>query len=138
CNVQYTELNRFTYVVMMRVLNNHSITPKIPAKTLAEKAPLYSREAKKPTTDFTDKTDLIQKLSKSSVKSVVESLRQLLRDPTIASKNWVYRQYDHTVRTGTMVKPGSDAAVFFVRYANKILAASSDCNSLYCALDPRE
>jgi len=41
-----------------------------------------------------------------------EALRQLLRDPTIASKNWVYRQYDHTVRTGTIVKPGSDAAVF--------------------------
>jgi phosphoribosylformylglycinamidine synthase len=50
----------------------------------------------------------------------------------------VYRQYDHTVRTGTLVKPGSDAAVFFVRYANKILAATTDCNSLYCALDPRE
>jgi phosphoribosylformylglycinamidine synthase len=72
------------------------------------------------------------------VDFVRDSLRQLLRDPTIASKNWVYRQYDHTVRTGTMVKPGSDAAVFFVRYANKILAATSDCNSLYCALDPRE
>jgi phosphoribosylformylglycinamidine synthase len=69
---------------------------------------------------------------------VHESLRQLLRDPTIASKNWVYRQYDHTVRTGTVVKPGSDAAVYFVRYANKILAATTDCNSLYCALDPRE
>jgi phosphoribosylformylglycinamidine synthase len=65
-------------------------------------------------------------------------LRELLRDPTIASKNWVYRQYDHTVRTGTMVKPGSDAAVFLVRYANKILAATTDCNSLYCALDSRE
>ena len=36
------------------------------------------------------------------------------------------------------MKPGSDAAVFFVRYANKILAATTDCNSLYCALDPRE
>ena len=67
-----------------------------------------------------------------------EALRRLLRDPTIASKNWVYRQYDHTVRTGTIVKPGSDAAVFFVRYANKILAATTDCNSFYCALDPRE
>jgi phosphoribosylformylglycinamidine (FGAM) synthase-like enzyme len=65
-------------------------------------------------------------------------LRELLRDPTIASKNWVYRQYDHTVRTGTVVKPGSDAAVYFVRYANKILAATTDCNSLYCALDPSE
>src|SRR6202011_1910492 len=99
---------------------------------------LYSREARKPTTDHTDKTNLLQELSAKSAKSVVESLRELLRDPTIASKNWVYRQYDHTVRTGTLVKPGSDAAVYFVRYANKILAATSDCNSLYCALDPRE
>jgi phosphoribosylformylglycinamidine synthase len=81
---------------------------------------------------------LIEKISANSACSAVESLRQLLRDPTIASKNWVYRQYDHTVRTGTVVKPGSDAAVFFVRYANKILAATTDCNSLYCALDPRE
>ena len=67
-----------------------------------------------------------------------EALRQLLRDPTIASKNWVYRQYDHMVRTGTVVPPGSDAAVFRVREANKILAATTDCNSLYCRLDPRE
>ena len=49
----------------------------------------------------------------------------------------MYRQYDHTVRTGTIVKPGSDAAVFFVRYADKILAATTDCNSLYCSLHPR-
>jgi phosphoribosylformylglycinamidine synthase len=61
-----------------------------------------------------------------------------LRDPTIASKNWVYRQYDHMVRTGTVVTPGSDAAVFRIREANKILAATTDCNSLYCRLDPRE
>jgi phosphoribosylformylglycinamidine synthase len=67
-----------------------------------------------------------------------EALRQLLRDPTIASKNWIYRQYDHMVRTGTVVWPGSDAAVFRVREANKILAATTDCNSLYCRLDPRE
>src|SRR2546430_3866116 len=123
---------------MMRVRNNGSIAAEIPAKPLADGAPLYSREARKPTADHADKTDLLQKLSATSAKSAVESLRQLLRDPTIASKNWVYRQYDHTVRTGTMVKPGSDAAVFFVRYANKILAATTDCNSLYCALDPRE
>ena len=73
-----------------------------------------------------------------AVTFVRDSLRQLLRDPSIASKNWVYRQYDHMVRTGTVVWPGSDAAVFHVREANKILAATTDCNSLYCRLDPRE
>src|SRR5712664_1001264 len=134
-DVPWAEIGRVTGDGMLRVRNNGSIAAEIPAKPLAEEAPLYSREARKPTAD---KTDLLQKLSGQSAKSVVESLGQLLRDPTIASKNWVYRQYDHTVRTGTLVKPGSDAAVYFVRYANKILAATSDCNSLYCALDPRE
>src|SRR5260370_883167 len=137
-DVPWAEIGRVTDDGMMRVRNNGSIAAEIPARPLAEEAPLYSREAKKPTADHTDKTDLLQQLSAKSGKSVVDSLRELLRDPTIASKNWVYRQYDHTVRTGTMVKPGSDAAVYFVRYANKILAATSDCNSLYCALDPRE
>ena len=67
-----------------------------------------------------------------------EALLKLLAHPSVASKNWVYRQYDHMVRAGTMVLPGSDAAVFLIREANKIVAATSDCNALYCALEPRE
>src|SRR6266705_3505527 len=137
-DVPWAEIGRVTDDGMMRVRNNGSVASEIPAKPLAEEAPLYSREARKPTADHADKTDLLQELSAKSAKSVVESLRELLRDPTIASKNWVYRQYDHTVRTGSVVKPGSDAAVFHVKYASKILAATTDCNSLYCALDPRE
>jgi phosphoribosylformylglycinamidine synthase subunit PurL len=137
-DVPCAEIGRVTSDGIMRVRNNGQVAAEIPAKALAEEAPLYSRQAYKPTTGITEKTDLLKKISVSSVSSVVESLRQLLRDPTIASKNWIYRQYDHTVRTGTLVKPGSDAAVFFVRYANKILAATTDCNSTYCALDPRE
>src|SRR5438093_489962 len=134
-DVPCAEIGHVTDDGMMRVRNNGAIAAEIPAKPLAEEAPLYSRQATKPTAES---AELIEKVSAISASSVVESLRQLLRDPTIASKNWVYRQYDHTVRTGTLVKPGSDAAVFFVRYANKILAATTDCNSLYCALDPRE
>jgi phosphoribosylformylglycinamidine synthase subunit PurL len=118
---------------MMRVRDNGALAAAIPAKALADEAPLYSREAKPVAAAIGDRglTDLAK-------IDNLEALRQLLRDPTIASKNWAYRQYDHTVRTGTLVKPGSDAAVFLVRYANKILAATTDCNSLYCALDPRQ
>jgi phosphoribosylformylglycinamidine synthase len=144
-DVPCAEIGRVTDDGMMRVRNNGSVAAEIPAKPLADEAPLYSREAKRPahTTSTKDTTDFLKSISSPETSVTVvdfvrDSLRQLLRDPTIASKNWVYRQYDHTVRTGTMVKPGSDAAVFFVRYANKILAATSDCNSLYCALDPRE
>jgi phosphoribosylformylglycinamidine synthase subunit PurL len=131
-DVPCAEIGRVTDDGMMRVRNNGSVAAEIPAKPLAEEAPLYSREATPPVN--------IPKLDLATLPKIDhhKALYQLLCDPTIASKNWVYRQYDHTVRTGTLVKPGSDAAVFFVRYANKILAATSDCNSLYCLLDPRE
>src|SRR6478672_10104479 len=137
-DVPCAEIGRVTSDGMMRVRNNGTIAAEIPAKALADEAPLYSREAGKLTAESAEDAELIKRISANSSSSVVESLRELLRDPTIASKNWVYRQYDHTVRTGTVVKPGSDAAVYFVRHANKILAATTDCNSLYCALDPRE
>jgi phosphoribosylformylglycinamidine synthase len=131
-DVPCAEIGRVTSDGIMRVRNNGTIAAEIPAKALADEAPLYSRNAKPVAAVYDRRIDDLSNIDNH------ESLRQLLRDPTIASKNWVYRQYDHTVRTGTVVKPGSDAAVFFVRYANKILAATTDCNSLYCALDPRE
>ncbi|HEV8618336.1 MAG TPA: phosphoribosylformylglycinamidine synthase subunit PurL, partial [Candidatus Udaeobacter sp.] len=133
-DVPCAEIGRVTDDGLMRVCNNGSIAAEIPARALADEAPLYSREAEPPSVAaaYDRRTNNLPKIDNH------EALRRLLRDPTIASKNWVYRQYDHTVRTGTIVKPGSDAAVFFVRYANKILAATTDCNSFYCALDPRE
>jgi phosphoribosylformylglycinamidine synthase II len=133
-DVPCAEIGRVTDDGMMRVRNNGSLAAEIPAKPLADEAPLYSREAKAPVaTDLRPIAD-----ERPTGPWLHESLRMLLRDPTIASKNWVYRQYDHMVRTGTVVWPGSDAAVFRVREANKILAATTDCNSLYCRLDPRE
>src|SRR6059036_81917 len=104
-DVPCAEIGRVTSDGMMRVRNNGQIAAEIPAKALAEEAPLYSREAKKNIAEITEDAEIIRKISALSASSVVESLRQVLRDPTIASKNWVYRQYDHTVRTGTIVKP---------------------------------
>jgi phosphoribosylformylglycinamidine synthase subunit PurL len=141
-DVPCAEIGRVTSDGIMRVRNNGQIAAEIPAKALAEEAPLYSREAKPPVATRLWRVGAQRPagpwLQDLSAVDNHKALRQLLRDPTIASKNWVYRQYDHTVRTGTIVKPGSDAAVFFVRYADKILAATTDCNSTYCALDPRE
>jgi phosphoribosylformylglycinamidine synthase len=65
-------------------------------------------------------------------------LLSLLESPTIASKRWVYEQYDHMVRTNTMVRPGSDAAVVRIKGTNKALAMTVDCNSRYCLLHPYE
>jgi phosphoribosylformylglycinamidine synthase len=133
-DVPCAEIGRVTDDGMMRVRSNGSLAAEIPAKPLADEAPLYSRDATAPVAGIGDAGAGIN----DPGYNAQEALRQLLRDPTIASKNWVYRQYDHMVRTGTVVRPGSDAAVFRVREADKILAATTDCNSLYCRLDPRE
>ncbi len=67
-----------------------------------------------------------------------KALKKLLACPNIASKEWVYEQYDHMVRLNTLVLPGSDAAVLRIKDTNKAVAISVDCNSRYCYLDPYE
>jgi phosphoribosylformylglycinamidine synthase subunit PurL len=131
-DLPYAEAGKVTSDGMMRVLDNGRAEVEIPAKKLAEEGPIYEREATPPP------PTAIVRLDEINEADPRESLLRLLRYPTIASKNWAFRQYDHTVRAGTIVPPGSDAAVFFVREAGKFLAATTDCNSLYCKLDPRE
>ncbi|HEX8652589.1 MAG TPA: phosphoribosylformylglycinamidine synthase subunit PurL [Pyrinomonadaceae bacterium] len=67
-----------------------------------------------------------------------ESLLRLLASPNIASKGWVYRQYDHMVRTNTVVLPGADAAVVRIKETRRALAMCLDGNGRYCAANPRE
>jgi phosphoribosylformylglycinamidine synthase subunit PurL len=116
----------------MRVLDHGCVEVEIRANNLANDAPVYVREAAA--------GPIVPELRIEDIPTAdaQASLMELLGHPTIASKNWVYRQYDHTVRAGTVVPPGSDAAVFYVREADKYLAATSDCNGLYCKLNPRE
>src|SRR3954465_6738127 len=131
-DVPCAEIGRVTSDGMMRVRNNGTLAAEIPAKPLADEAPLYTREAVAP-------APIPQfDLSKLSPIDPRDALRTLLSHPTIASKNWVYRQYDHMVRTGTMVLPGSDAAGFLIREAGKIAAATSGCKALYCPREPRK
>jgi phosphoribosylformylglycinamidine synthase II len=67
-----------------------------------------------------------------------KALKQLLASPNIASKEWIYEQYDHMVRLNTLVMPGSDSAVLRIPDSDKAVALSVDCNSRYCYLDPFE
>ena len=114
---------------MMRVLDGGEVVVEIPAKKLADDAPVYERAAQ-PRPVPAELAGLPEVDNRAA-------LLALLAHPSIASKHWVYRQYDHMVRAGAMVLPGSDAAVFLIREADKIVAATSDCNSLYCSLEPR-
>jgi len=131
-DLPYAEVGVVNDDGMMRVREGDSVAVEIPARKLADDAPLYAREAaEKKSPDPLD-------LSAIPEADPIATLKTLLAHPSIASKRWVWRQYDHMVRLGATVLPGSDAAVFVVREANKILAASTDCNAIYCRQDPRE
>ncbi len=130
-------IGRVTEDGFMRVKDHGVTVAEIPAKQLADEAPLYKREARRPAG-----LDERQKLDLASVPEadLQEALPQLLATPDLTSKRWVYRQYDHMVRVGTVIAPGSDAAVVRIptgENAWKYLAASVDCNAHYVALEPR-
>src|SRR4051812_36455332 len=92
-DLPYAEVGEVKDDGMMRVRNNGSVAAEIPAKPLADEAPLYTREAKSPPSVA---AVYDRRINLANI-DVHAALRCLLRDPNIASKNWVYRQYDHTV-----------------------------------------
>jgi phosphoribosylformylglycinamidine synthase len=99
-------------------------------------APVYRREFKKPT--YLKKTKSFKMTSLPEVENIEEAIYKVLSSPNIVSKRWVYEQYDSMVRTNTVVGPGCDAAVVFIKGTQKALAMKTDCNSRYVYLNPRE
>ncbi|MAT56361.1 MAG: phosphoribosylformylglycinamidine synthase II [Ignavibacteriae bacterium] len=99
-------------------------------------APVYYRETKKP--DYIEKKHSFDFNSLSESKNLTEVFEKVVSSPNIASKKWVYNQYDSMVRTNTIVGPGSDAAVIYIKDTNKALAAKTDCNGRYVYLNPKE
>lgn len=119
---------------MLRVRNQDEVVAEVPASSLADDAPEYNRESKRP--EYLDKVQNFNVSELDEPADFDEALLEILAAPNIASKEWVYEQYDHMVRTNTVVLPGSDAAVLRVKGTGKGLAVTTDCNGRYCYLDP--
>ncbi len=138
----------------MRVMHEGELVCDVPVKALTDEAPIYQRPM--------EAGQLSVVSSQSSVVSGQssvgdgqnhgvnqanngqlttdhgQSLLTLLSSPNLASKEWVYRQYDHMVRTNTVVLPGADAAVVRIKETRKALAIALDGNGRYCTANPRE
>ncbi len=118
----------------LRIREGANIVAEIPADAIAEGAPRYERPSAPP-----QYQELLQALNLDTlpdVKNATDTLLQLLDSPTLASKRWVFRQYDYMVGTNTVVCPGSDAAVLRLKETGKALAMTTDGNSRYCLLNP--
>jgi phosphoribosylformylglycinamidine synthase len=105
----------------------------MPIEPLTEEAPVYRRPVAVP-------SDLAARQRPPEVPvpdDPAAALRALLATPEMGSKEWIWRQYDHTVRTNTVIGPGGDAAVLLLKGTASGLALTADVNPVYCALDPR-
>lgn len=154
-DLPWAEIGVVTDTGRMVVRNHGHVVADIPAKKLADEAPVYQREAREPA--YLARVRAFTLTGIEDVKDPTKCLTEVLSWPTIASKNWVYRQYDHMVRDGTVICPGSDAAVLRIKgdslpptagdleaatadssTAEKYVALSVDCNAAYVYLDPYE
>src|SRR5205085_7019477 len=106
----------------------------IPNTALTDEAPVYHRPLEKPAAPA--RVEAVAQVEQSAAELDATFLR-LVAQPTIASKEWVYHQYDHMVRTNTVVAPGSDAAVIRIKEKRRMLAMTLDSNARYCQVDPR-
>jgi phosphoribosylformylglycinamidine synthase II len=114
------------------------IVADIPIGALADDAPLYDRPASparnpEPSLAGRKASGVLSRESTSEAKA---ALRALLDSPNIASKKWVYRQYDSIVLSNTVLGPGSDAAVLRIKGSRRAMALKVDSNPRACALDP--
>jgi phosphoribosylformylglycinamidine synthase subunit PurL len=121
----------------VRILEGGVEVANLPVKPLTDEAPQYERSTRAP--EWLPALQGFDPLSLPPPRDLGEALLVLLARPTIASKEWVFGQYDHTVRLGAAVLPGKgDAAVVRVERSEKGLALSVDCNARFVFLDPYE
>jgi len=120
---------------LFRVMEGERVAGEVPVKALTEMCPVYHRESREP--------EYIAEVRNYDLSRVPDTgdyngiLQSLLGLHSLASKEWVYRQYDHQVMTNTVLVPGNaDAAVLRVKGTSKGVTVTVDCNSRFCYLDP--
>jgi phosphoribosylformylglycinamidine synthase II len=154
-DLPWAEVGFVTDTGRMVVRHGGKIAADIPAKKIADESPIYQREAKEP--EYLKEVRAFRLGTVPDTQDAAGDLKKLLAWPSIASKNWVYRQYDHQVRDGSVILPGSDAAVIRIKsdsipvmsgelktkvgdakVSEKLIAMTVDCNGVYVYLDPYE
>src|SRR5438045_4373530 len=113
------------------VKHNGDVVADIPVHALSEEAPRYERPYQK-------RQPANGRADYDAGKPILESLQTILSSPDMASRRWVWEQYDHTVMTDTVQRPGGDAAVVRVHGTNKGLAITTDVSPRYCKANPYE
>jgi phosphoribosylformylglycinamidine synthase len=118
----------------LRLFHQGQEVADMPVKALVDECPVYDKPSQEPA--YFSENAAVDTAAYDEVTDLTGALEKVLASPTVASKEWVYNQYDYMVRTSTAVQPGSDAAVVTIRGTRKALAMTTDCNGRYVYLDP--
>ncbi|WP_341346562.1 phosphoribosylformylglycinamidine synthase subunit PurL [Paenibacillus sp. FSL H3-0469] len=118
----------------LKLFHHGEVVGDMPVKALVDECPIYNKPSAVPA--YYEENATVDTLRYEEVTDLGGALRTVLGSPTVASKAWVYNQYDYMVRTSTAVRPGSDAAVVTIHGTRKGLAMTTDCNGRYVYLDP--
>jgi len=121
---------------MLRIRDHGVVVAEVPNRALTDEGPVYRRPFSPPA-DLADRQRLPE-VDAAGLPGPADALLRLLASPGIASKRWIYRQFDHMVRTNTIAPTGLGAAVVRVKGTSRALAMSLDGNGRYCQLDPRQ
>lgn len=132
--LQAVVIGEVTADEIVRIYDNEELVACVKGKDLADNAPTYSLPMEVP--EYISKVQNYDLTNLPEPKDYNKVTTDLIKDISIASKEWVYDQYDHMVQTNTTVLPGSDSAVLRVRETKKGLAVTADCNSVYVYLNP--
>ncbi len=122
----------------LKLVHNGALVADLPVIALTDEAPKYERPMSPQVPLATTKERHVDILSSSAPISVSDSLMRLLASPNIASKHWVYEQYDSMVRTNTAVLPGADAAVIRVKETRRAIAMCLDGPGRFVAVNAKE
>jgi phosphoribosylformylglycinamidine synthase len=122
-----------------RVMEGERVVAEFPGSRLVTDCPVYHPDARESESIRADRERDVESIAERPEEAdPMWTVSRLLASPTIASKAWIVRQYDSTVRASTIVGPGpSDAAVVMLRGTRRALALKTDCNGRYVHLDPR-
>jgi phosphoribosylformylglycinamidine synthase len=120
---------------VLRVRFHGAVVAEVPVRALADEAPVYEKPTARPA--WQDGLEAFDPLSLPAPPDLSDALLALLESPGIASKEWVYRQYDQQVGINSLVLPGSDAGVLRIKGTRIGVAVTTDCNARFVYLDPR-
>ncbi|CAM4455379.1 phosphoribosylformylglycinamidine synthase subunit PurL [Paenibacillus phoenicis] len=118
----------------LKLFHHGELVGDMPVKALVDECPIYEKPSAVPA--YYVQNESVDTTRYEEVRDLGAALEKVLSSPSVASKAWVYNQYDYMVRTSTAVRPGSDAAVVTVHGTRKALAMTTDCNGRFVYLDP--